>query len=81
VAAAFAAGSVTAEQVAVVAPVAAMEVQAEAVGQGVDLAAVDETPADVAASQPYAQLARVVQHYLVRLDPDVPNRTPRRGGR
>jgi Domain of unknown function (DUF222) len=34
---AFASGAVTAEQVGVIAPVAAVDVQAEAVGQGVDL--------------------------------------------
>jgi hypothetical protein len=79
VAAAFAAGSVTAEQVAVVAPVAAMEVQAEAVGQGVDLAAVDSTPAEVAATQPHAQLGRVAHHYLARLDPDGPEPDPTEG--
>jgi hypothetical protein len=70
VAAAFAAGAVTAEQVTVVAPVAAVEVQAEAVGQGVDLAAVDGTLAEVAATQAFAQLPRVVGHYLARLDAD-----------
>jgi hypothetical protein len=79
VAAAYAAGAVTAEQVAVVAPVASMETQAEAVGQGVDLAAVDETLAEVAATQPYAQLARVVNHYLARLDPDGPEPDPTEG--
>jgi hypothetical protein len=70
VAAAFAAGAVTAEQVTVVAPVAAVEVQAEAVGQGVDLAAVDGTLAEVAATQAFAQLPRVAGHYLARLDAD-----------
>jgi hypothetical protein len=70
VAAAFGAGTVTAEQVALVVPVAAVEVQAEAVGQGVDLVAVDEVLADVAATRPYVHLGRVVQHYLARLDPD-----------
>jgi hypothetical protein len=79
VAAAFAAGAVTAEQVAVVAPVASMEVQAEAVGQGVDLAAVDATLAEVAVTQPHAQLARVVHHYLARLDPDGPEPDPTEG--
>ena len=70
VASAFAAGAVTAEQVAVVAPVTAMDVLAEAVGQGVDLAVVDETLAEVAATQVHAQLGRVVQHFLDQLDPD-----------
>jgi hypothetical protein len=79
VASAFAEGHVTAEQVAVVAPVARVEMQAEAVGQGVDLAAVDATLAEVAAGQPHAQLARVVHHYLARLDPDGPEPDPTEG--
>jgi hypothetical protein len=79
VAAAFAAGAVTAEQVAVVAPVAAVEVQVEAVGQGVDLTAVDATLAEVAATQVHAQLGRVVGHYLARLDPDGPEPDPTQG--
>jgi hypothetical protein len=78
-AAAFAGGAVTAEQVSVVAPVASMEVQAEAVGQGVDLAAVDATLTEVAATQPHAQLARVVHHYLTRLDPDGSEPDPTEG--
>src|SRR3954469_17049861 len=64
VASAFAAGAVTAEQVAVMAPVAAMDVQAEAVAQGVDLSEVDATLADVAATAVHAQLGKVVQHFL-----------------
>jgi hypothetical protein len=77
--AAVIAGAVTAEQVSVVAPVASMEVQAEAVGQGVDLAAVDATLTEVAATQPHAQLARVVHHYLTRLDPDGSEPDPTEG--
>jgi hypothetical protein len=70
VAAAFADGAVTAEQVAVVAPVAALDAQVAASQQGVDLVEVDATLAMVAATQVHAQLGRVVQHYLARLDPD-----------
>jgi hypothetical protein len=76
VAAAFAAGAVTPEQVAVVAPVAAPGTQAAAVEQGVDPAAVDVTLAEVAATQPHVQLGRVVSHYLARLDPDGPEPDP-----
>jgi hypothetical protein len=65
--------------VAIVVPVAATQVQAEAVGQGVDLAAVDQTLAQVATTQPYAQLGRVVGHYLARLDPDGPEPDPTEG--
>src|SRR4051812_7635005 len=68
--AALAAGWVAAEQVSVVAPVAAVEVQAEAVGQGVDLTEVDATLTEVAATQPHARLTQVVGHFLARLDPD-----------
>ena len=70
VGAAFAAGAVTAEQVAVIAPVAAMDVQAEAVGQGVDLTVVDQALAEVATTQVHAALGTVVRHFLDRLDPD-----------
>lgn len=70
VAAAFARGAVTADQVAVIAPVAAVDVQAEAVGQGIDLAEVDRILADVASTRPHDELRTVVQHFLDRLDPD-----------
>jgi hypothetical protein len=76
---AFAAGAVTAEQVSVIAPVAAVDVQAEAVGQGVDLAEVDATLARVAATQVHAALGKVVQHYLARLDPDGTEPDPTEG--
>jgi hypothetical protein len=61
---------VTAEQVAVIAPVAAVQVQADAVGQGVDLSAVDQALAEVATTQVHAALGKVVQHFLDRLNPD-----------
>ncbi len=70
VAAAFAAGAITAEQVAVIAPVSRPENLAAAADQGVDLAGVDAALADTAATRPYAELGQVVQHYLERLDPD-----------
>jgi hypothetical protein len=70
VAAAFAAGAVTAEQVAVIAPIAAVDVQAEAVGQGIDVAEIDALLADVAATQVHAALGQVVQRFLDLLDPD-----------
>ena len=81
VASAFAAGAVTAEQVAVVAPVAAVEVQAEAVGQGIDLREVDATLARVATTQVHAALGKVVQHFLACLDPDGPEPDPTEGRR
>ncbi|MGY1804357.1 DUF222 domain-containing protein [Blastococcus sp. SYSU D00922] len=76
---AFAAGRIGAEQVAVIAPVAAVEVQAEAVGQGVDLAEVDATLTEVAATRPYAELKQVVAHFMARLDPDGAEPDPTEG--
>ena len=80
VAAAFADGRLTAEQVAMVAPVTREEHRAAAEVQGVDLAAVDQTLAEVAATRPPGELAQVVHHYLARLDPDgtEPDPTERR---
>ena len=76
---AFAIGAVTAEQVAVIAPVAAVDVQAEAVGQGVDLSEVDATLARVATTQVHAALGQVVQHFLARLNPDGTEPDPTEG--
>jgi hypothetical protein len=76
VAARAAEGAVTADQVAVIAPVVAPENLAAAEAQGVDLAAVDATLAQVAATSTHADLGKVVHHYLERLDPDGPNPTP-----
>jgi hypothetical protein len=81
VAAAFAAGAVTADQVAVIAPIAAVNVQAEAVGQGVDLAGVDAALAEVAATHMHAELGKVVQHFLSRLRPDGTEPDPTEGRR
>ncbi len=76
VAAAVAAASVTAEQVAVIAPITAEGRLAAAAAQGVDLGEVDRTLAAVAAERHIEQLARVVHHYLSRLDPDGPEPDP-----
>jgi Domain of unknown function (DUF222) len=70
IAAAFAQGDVTADQVAVVAPVAAGSNQEAAAEQHVDLTEIDATLAGIATTQPHAQLGRVVHHYLACLDPD-----------
>src|SRR3954471_21607001 len=78
-AAGFATGAVTAEQVAVVTAVAKPENVARAAEQGVELAAVDATLAEVAATQVHAQLGRVVGHYLARLDTDGPEPDPTEG--
>jgi hypothetical protein len=79
VAAAFADGRITAEQVATIAPVTRDEHRAAAAEQGVDLAAVDATLADVAATRPHGELAQVVHHYLERLDPDGAEPDPTEG--
>jgi hypothetical protein len=79
VAAAFADGAVTAEQVAVVAPITTDDRRAAAAEQGVDLTAVDVALVGVAAAEPHAQLGRVVAHYLARLDPDGTEPDPTEG--
>ncbi|WP_370447512.1 DUF222 domain-containing protein [Geodermatophilus sp. TF02-6] len=80
-AAAFAAGTVTAEQVAVVAPISKPENLATAADQEVDLAAVDAVLAEVAATRPHVDLTRAVHHYLRRLDQDGPEPDPTEGRR
>ncbi|HEX2075987.1 MAG TPA: DUF222 domain-containing protein [Geodermatophilus sp.] len=77
--AAFARGHVTAEQVAVVAPVVTEERRAAAAEQAVDLGEVDRVLAEVAATQPHVQLSQVVGHYLARLDPDGTEPDPTEG--
>jgi hypothetical protein len=79
VAVAFVAGRVTAEAVAVIAPVAREEHRAAAVAAGVDLAAVDAVLADTAATRPLDELGQVVHHYLERLDPDGTEPDPTEG--
>jgi hypothetical protein len=76
VASAFSDGAVTAEQVAVIAPVVKADRQGAALAQGIDLAEVDRTLAAVAAERAIQQLARVVHHYLARLEPDGPEPDP-----
>jgi hypothetical protein len=76
VAAAFAGGRVTAEQVAVIAPVTKPEHVTAAAEQGVDLAEIDALLAQTAETRTYAQLGQVVHHYLERLDPDGPEPDP-----
>jgi hypothetical protein len=69
-AAACAAGTVTADQLALAAPITTPGRLAAAAAQGVDLAAIDATLTGVASSQPHTHLAEAVQHYLNHLDPD-----------
>jgi hypothetical protein len=79
VAAAFTSGRVSAEAVAVLAPVAREEHRAAAAAAGVDLAGVDAVLADTAATRPVKELAQVVHHYLARLDPDGTEPDPTEG--
>jgi hypothetical protein len=79
VAAAFADGRVTPEQVAVIAPVTKSENVAAAAEQGVDVAEVDRVLADTAATRQHAHLGQVVHHYLSRLDPDGAQPDPTEG--
>jgi hypothetical protein len=81
VAAGFADGVITAEQVAVVAPVAAGESQQAAQAQHVDLSEIDAALAEVAATQPHVHLARVGTTTCPAWTPTAPSRTPPRGGR
>jgi hypothetical protein len=79
VAAGCTAGMISAEQVAVIAPVVAPEALELAAAQGVDVAEVDAVLAEVAGSRTYDELRRVVHHYLARLDPDGPEPDPTEG--
>jgi hypothetical protein len=80
-AAAFAAGEVTADQVAVVAPIAKDEHLAAAADQGVDLTEVDAALTSIATSQPHQMLGQAVQHYRAMLDQDGPEPDPTEGRR
>jgi hypothetical protein len=79
VAAAFADGRITAEQVSVIAPITSPANLAAAAEQGVDLAEVDAVLAETAATREHAHLGQVVHHYLARLDPDGPEPDPTAG--
>ncbi|MCW2537659.1 MAG: endonuclease [Modestobacter sp.] len=79
VAGAFADGAVTAEQVAVIAPIATDERLAAAAAQDVDVAAIESSLAAVAAVAPHDKLKDVVQVYLAGLDPDGPEPDPTEG--
>ena len=73
---AFAAGDVTAGQVAVIAPIARDDHLARAVVQGVDLAEVDAALTSIATAQPHQVLGQAVQRYLAMLDQDGPEPDP-----
>jgi uncharacterized protein DUF222 len=81
VAAGFSAGAISAEQVAVIAPVADPARLALAADHGVDLKEIDRTLAGFAAAHPFAELRQVVHRYLSWLDQDGPEPDPTEGRR
>jgi uncharacterized protein DUF222/HNH endonuclease len=80
-AAAFAAGAVTADQAGVIARVAEPEHLTAASEEDVDLTVVDELLTGVATTAPHADTAKAVEHYLNRLDEDGPEPDPTEGRR
>ncbi|WP_222265181.1 HNH endonuclease [Modestobacter marinus] len=78
---AFAAGTITADQVNVVAPVADAGALAAAAAQEIDLGQVDEALTSVAATQPHLRLGEAVHRYLDALDPDGTEPDPTEGRR
>src|SRR3954468_20163576 len=80
-AAAFADGSITAGQVATMAPIASEEALAAATAQGVDLPAIEESLVGVAVGEAHEKLPQVVHVYLEALDPDGTEPDPTEGRR
>ncbi|WP_138758389.1 HNH endonuclease signature motif containing protein [Modestobacter altitudinis] len=78
-AAAFAAGTLTASQVAVIAPIAGEAERAAAAEQDVDLGAIDRALVAVAHGEAHDRLAQVVHHYREALDPDGTEPDPTEG--
>ena len=76
VAAACAAGLITADQLAVIAPITTPANLAAAAEQGVDLAEIDRLLTDVATTRQHTDLVTVVHRYLACLDPDGPEPDP-----
>ncbi|WP_082556606.1 HNH endonuclease signature motif containing protein [Modestobacter sp. Leaf380] len=74
--AAFAAGSITADQVTVLGQIATDERRAAADAEGLDLAEVDATLTALAAAGTHQDTVLGVGHYLARLDPDGPEPDP-----
>src|SRR5689334_15495449 len=79
VAEAYAAGRISTDAAAVIAPVAKPEYLTKAAALGVDLAGVDAALARSAQTQTHKDLAQVVHHYLNRLDQDGPEPDPTEG--
>ena len=66
----FAAGELTAEQVAVIAPITAPQRREQAAEQEVDLPDVESALVGVATSMPHRRLQEATGHYLSLLEPD-----------
>jgi hypothetical protein len=79
VAAGFADGMITAEQVTVAAQVARPEHVTAAAAQDVDLTQIDAALAEMAMTRPHADLGKVVHHYLACLNPDGTEPDPTEG--
>ena len=79
VAAACAAGQITAGQVEVIARISTPDALQKAADQGLDLEGIERALVDVAVAHPHRQLQRVVGHYLTQLDPDGPEPDPTEG--
>jgi hypothetical protein len=75
-AARFAAGQLTGEQVALLAPVLEPENLSAAAEAGVDLPGLDAALAELGATRPHSLLKQAVRHYLARLHPDGPEPDP-----
>ncbi len=80
-AAAFADGTLTASQVATIAPIADDDKRAAADEQNVDLGVIDQAVVAVAQGEAHAQLPQVVHHYREALDPDGVEPDPTEGRR
>ena len=79
VAAAFAAGQITADQVEVLAEVTTPEAMKKAAAAGVDLGAIEAAFVAVAVDAPHRDLQKAVGAYLAALDPDGPEPDPTEG--
>ena len=79
VAAAAAAGQVTADQIGVLAPITTPAALEKAAAAGVDLAAVQTALLAVATRSPHRALQQAVGAYLAALDPDGPEPDPTEG--
>src|SRR6476469_6943417 len=79
VAAACAAGEITADQVEVLAQVTTPEALDKAAAAGVDLAAIETALVAVAVGAPHRDLQKAVGTYMAALDPDGPEPDPTEG--